>query len=313
MLPAVTFIDQKTVGVKDRLFGPPVAKLLCYHCDGRSDQIAFPGQTGHHRPKTGIAMLKFSANLGFLWTDLALPDAVRAAAAAGFDAVECHFPFAIPPAEVTAALTATNMPMLGLNTRRGDRADDFGLAAMVGREAAARAAIDEAVSYAAAIKARAVHVMAGRSGGGKAAARCFCANLAYAAAAAAAHGITILIEPINRRDVPDYHLSAIEDAIDIIGAVGAENIKMMFDCYHIQIMQGDVTRRLCDHLNFIGHVQIAAVPDRGEPDGGELDYQYLLTELDAAGYDGFVGAEYRPRTTTEAGLGWLRASRSWSA
>jgi hydroxypyruvate isomerase len=258
-------------------------------------------------------MLKFSANLGFLWTDLALPDAVRAAAAAGFDAVECHFPFAIAPADVTAALTATNMPMLGLNTRRGDRADDFGLAALVGREAAARAAIDEAVGYAAAIKARAVHVMAGRSGGGKAAARCFRANLAYAAAAAAAHGITILIEPINRRDVPDYHLSTTEDAVDIIAAVGAENIKMMFDCYHIQIMQGDVTHRIQTYLPYIGHVQIAAVPDRGEPDDGELDYHYVLTALDAAGYDGFVGAEYRPRTTTAAGLGWLSAARSWAS
>jgi len=258
-------------------------------------------------------MLKFSANLGYLWTDLALTEAIQAAAKAGFDAVECHFPYHVPPADVTNTLTQTRLPMLGLNTRRGnEEAGEFGLTALVGREKDARALIDEAVGYAAAIKARAIHVMAGRTDGGDAAEHCYRQNLTYAAAQAAPHGITILIEPINQRDVAGYHLSRIEDAVATIDAVQSDNLKMMFDCYHIQIMQGDLCHRLRHYSGYIGHVQIAAVPDRGEPDSGEIDYRYLLSALDDSGYAGYVGAEYRPRQSTEAGIGWLTKAKSWT-
>jgi hydroxypyruvate isomerase len=259
-------------------------------------------------------MIRFSANLGFLWTDKPLTDAVMAAAAAGFDAVECHWPFDVPPAEMTATLARAGLPMLGLNTRRGNvDAGDFGLAAVPGRAAEARALIDEAVEYAANVRARAVHVMAGRTARDDAAETCFLDNLAYAAALAAPHDITILIEPINRRDVADYHLSFVEDGVATIDALACPNVKIMFDCYHTQIMQGDIMSRLNRYRDYIGHVQIAAVPDRGEPDAGELNYRDILLALDAAGYDGYVGAEYRPRINTEAGLGWLAAARGWQA
>ena len=171
--------------------------------------------------------------------------------------------------------------------------------------------------------AGAVHVMAGRTDGGKIAEAVYCENLSYATAVAAPHDIEILIEPINRRDVADYHLSYIEDGVATIGRVGAANLKLMFDCYHTQIMQGDLIRRLQDNLAFIGHVQIAAVPDRGEPAWGnnaggdnmfdEVNYPGVLKALDAAGYAGYVGAEYRPRTTTDAGLGWFDAARGLDA
>ena len=257
-------------------------------------------------------MLRFSANLGFLWTELPLPAAIEAAAKAGFDAVECHWPFDVPPVEITAALAATKLPMLGLNTRRGDvDAGDFGLAACPGRTAEARRNIDEAIDYAAKTGTGAVHVMAGRTDAGATAETTYCEQLSYAGEMAACHGITILIEPINQRDVAGYHLSTIEAGIATIKRVGLGNIKLMFDCYHTQIMQGDVIRRIETNLDFIGHVQIAAVPDRGEPDHGELCYQDILLALDAAGYEGYIGAEYRPAASTEAGLGWLANARGW--
>lgn len=253
-------------------------------------------------------MPKLSANLGFLWTDLALPDAIRAAASAGFDAVECHFPYAVPVDAVRAALAETGLPMLGLNTERGDvGSGDFGLSAMPGREAQALALIDQAVGYAAAIGAGAVHVMAGKSGGGVAAEAAYRAALVHACARAAPHGIAILIEPINHYDAPGYHLSTVEHGAEIVADLGLDNLKVMFDCYHTQIMQGDLTRRMIKHLPVIGHIQIAAVPDRGAPDHGEVDYVEMLRAIDAMGWTGFVGAEYRPAGATGDSLGWMTA------
>lgn len=251
--------------------------------------------------------MRYSANLGFLFTDLSLPDAIHAAKKAGFDAVECHFPYDVPAAEVAQALRDTGLTMLGLNTWPGDKAaGDFGLAALLGRMDEARAAISQAVDYAVATGTKAVHVMAGRTDGGAAAEDAFRANLAHACDLAAPHGITILIEPINTRDVQGYHLSRTDHAARIIAALNRPNLKLMFDCYHMQIMQGDLATHLRDLMPVIGHIQIAAVPDRGEPDQGEVDYRWLMRHLAGLEYTGFVGAEYRPRAGTDAGLGWLR-------
>lgn len=254
-------------------------------------------------------MARFSANLGFLWQELSLPDAIRAAGAAGFDAVECHWPYDTPPEETRRALDEAGLAMLGLNTSRGNpQAGDNGLSALPNRRQEAVEAIDQAIGYAARTATRNVHVMAGKASGEEAR-NTFIDNLRYAAKKAAEAGIGILIEPLNSRDAPGYFLQTADQALDIIAAVGATNVRLMFDCYHVQIMQGDLTRRLQAAMEVIGHIQIAAVPDRREPDHGEVDYGHILGHLDAIGYDRPIGAEYRPAISTEAGLGWLKTYR----
>lgn len=247
--------------------------------------------------------MRFSANLGFLWTELSLPDAIRAAAAAGFGAVECHWPYDTAPEETRAALEETGLPMIALNTRPGDRASgEFGLAALPGRKAEARAAISEAIGYADAAGARAVHVMSGIAEGPEAE-RAYAEALRFACAEAG--GMTILIEPINREDVPGYFLGSVERALDVLGAVEAGNLKLMVDCYHLARMGLDVVGTLARVLPVTGHVQIAGHPGRGAPDTGTLDYGGVFAALGRLGWDGFVGAEYRPDGPTEASLGWL--------
>jgi hydroxypyruvate isomerase len=251
--------------------------------------------------------MQFSANLGFLWTELPLPDAIRAAKAAGFDAVECHWPYAVDPAETKAALDETGLSMLGLNTLRGEVAGgENGLSALPGRESDARAAIDQAVGYAAAIGAPNIHVMAGFAEGADAH-RTFIGNLRYACDAAAPHGVTILIEPLNRYDAPGYFLQTTDQAVAIMAEVGATNIRLMFDCYHVQLMEGDLSHRLRALQDKIGHIQFAGVPARGAPDRGEVNYSYIFGLIDELGYARPVGAEYKPQGPTEPTLGWLRA------
>ncbi|SPF80240.1 hydroxypyruvate isomerase family protein [Pseudoprimorskyibacter insulae] len=249
--------------------------------------------------------MKLSANLGFLWNDRPLPDAIRAAAAAGFDAVECHWPYDVPASEVKSALDDTGLRMLGLNTRRGDLSvPENGLSALPGRETDARAAIDEALSYAQAIGAGAVHVMAGFASGADAHAA-FVANLAYACDQAAPLGVTILIEPLNRHDAPGYFLVTTDQAVDIIRRVDRPNLKLMFDCYHVGRTEGDVTTRLAALLGDIGHIQFASVPDRGTPDHGELNYPTVFAAIKALGWDVPLGAEYKPGGPTDPTLGWM--------
>jgi hydroxypyruvate isomerase len=253
--------------------------------------------------------MRFSANLGFLWADLPLPDGIRAAGAAGFDAVECHAPYDTPPAEVSAALAETGLPMLGINTRRGDpAAGENGLAALPGREREARAAIDEALAYAGATGARSLHVMAGTAEGSEAEAA-FLANLDHACSRAAPLGITILIEPLNRYDAPGYFLRTTDQAAALIDRLGAANLRLMFDCYHVQVTEGDLVRRLARLLPLIGHIQFASVPDRGPPDRGEVDFAHVFAEIARLGWQAPLGAEYRPGGPTEATLGWLAAMR----
>jgi hydroxypyruvate isomerase len=261
-------------------------------------------------------MVRLSANLGFLWTDLPLPDAIRAAADAGFDAVECHFPYDVDPAAITAAVAQTGLPMLGLNTAPGSTpTGSSGLAAVPGHEPETRRLIDQAVDYAATIGCAHVHVMAGRASG-PAARVTYLSNLEHAVSRADDADVRVVIEPINQRDMPGYFLSEVEQAADVIAEItGTPStdppapLGIMFDCYHVQITQGDLLRRFEAHLPLIGHVQFAGVPQRGEPDDSEVDYAWLLTRFVAAGYSGYAGAEYRPATTTEAGLGWMQGLR----
>ena len=247
--------------------------------------------------------MKFSANLGYLWADLALPNAIRAAKRAGFDAVECHFPYDQPAAEVKLALGETGLPMLGVNTAKGPHTGDFGLAAIVGRESEARMAVDQAFDYAHEIGAEAVHVMAGCAEG-PAAEAAFIATLKYASDRAMDR--MVLIEPLNAHDVPGYFLRDTGVAADIISRLGRSNVKLMFDCYHVARTEGDVAARFHALLPIIGHVQFAGVPHRGAPDRGDLDYRAVFGEIARTGWQRPLGAEYRPDGPVEAGLGWMK-------
>lgn len=250
-------------------------------------------------------MTTFSANLGFLWAELALPEAIHAAKAAGFDAVECHWPYAVPAQDVRAALEATGMAMLGLNTRRGEVDEgENGLSALPDRTNDARSAIDEALAYAVAIEAPCIHVMAGFAQG-QTAHDTFVSNLRYACDQAAPHGIKILIEPLNHYDAPGYFLQTTGQAKAIIQQVAKTNIALMFDCYHVQLMEGDLTNRLSDLLPIIGHIQFASVPDRGAPDQGEINYTHIFNAISTLGYEAPLGAEYKPEGPTEKTLSWL--------
>lgn len=247
-------------------------------------------------------MTEFSANLGFLWTELSLPDAIRAAKSAGFVAVEMHWPYDTPAAEIRAALEETGLPLLGINTIKGEEGQN-GLCALPGREGDARASIDQAISYATETGAHAVHVMAGFAEG-HAAHGAFVENLRYACDTAPE--LTFLIEPLNHHDAPGYFLGTAAQAAAVIEEVDRPNLKLMFDCYHLQIMEGDLTRNLTRHREIIGHVQFASVPERAEPDLGEVNYAHVFTYLKTVGYDAPLGAEYKPNATTEGGLGWMK-------
>ncbi|WP_394690616.1 hydroxypyruvate isomerase family protein [Hoeflea sp.] len=250
--------------------------------------------------------MQFSANLGFLWTGLSLPGAIRAAKTAGFDAVECHWPFETPPEEVKAALEETGLPMLGLNTIRGNPGES-GLCALPARQAEARAAIDQAIDYAISIEAQAVHVMAGIAEGPEAHA-VFLENLRYARRNCPT-GIMLLIEPLNRHDVPGYFLRTTDQAASVLTELDMPGIKLMFDCYHVGRTEGDVVTRLKALAPMLGHIQFAAVPDRGPPDQGELNYRFVFAEIAAMGWSRPLGAEYKPGGATDDSLGWLRSLR----
>jgi hydroxypyruvate isomerase len=250
-------------------------------------------------------MPRFAANLGHLFTERPLIERFGAAAAAGFTAVELQFPYDVAPLAVKAELEKHKLTQLGVNT---PQTPEFGLAALPGRERDFDAAFKRALDYVAAIGGRAIHCMAGTVPVNErpAAERVFVTNLARAADAAAKSNITLLIEPINARDRPGYFLSHLDHAAHIVNEIGAPNLRIQFDCYHLQITGGDLIKRFEKYLPLIGHVQIAAVPSRHEPDEGEIHYPHLFEAIDALGYSGWISCEYRPRTRTEDGLGWAK-------
>jgi hydroxypyruvate isomerase len=254
-------------------------------------------------------MPRLAANLAYLFTERPFLERFGAAAAAGFTAVELQFPYDQAPTAVRAELMRHDLTMLGINTPPGNlQGGEFGLAALPGREREFEVLFRQALDYIAAIGGRQVHVLAGHVPPEQrpAAQTTFVRNLARAADAAAERAITLLIEPINTRDRPDYFVSRVEHAADVITQVERPNVRMQFDFYHAQIMGGDLIRRFEKHLPVVGHVQVASVPARHEPDEGEVNYPAILAEIDRLGYAGLVAAEYRPRGNTEAGLGWAR-------
>lgn len=262
-------------------------------------------------------MPRFAANLSMMYTEHAFLDRFAAAAADGFDAVEYLFPYAVAPAELAARLQAHGQTQALFNAPPGDfDAGERGLACLPDRiDEFRRGFVEQALPYADALGCRRVHVMAGLAPAGAdrdTLAACYQANLAWAAAQAAPQGVAVQIEPINTRDIPGYFLNRQDSAHALVQAVAAPNLQVQFDLYHGQIVEGDLAMKLRQTLptGRVGHIQIAGVPERHEPDLGEVNYPYLLDLIDALGYTGFVGCEYRPRAGTSAGLGWLRRYRA---
>jgi hydroxypyruvate isomerase len=257
-----------------------------------------------------FVMPRFAANLGYLFTDRPLLERIDAAAACSFKAVELQFPYDVPAAQVKAAIERNRLTMLGVNTPPGDRDGEFGLAAVPGREQDWQALFGRALDYIVAIGGSAVHCLAGKVAPEQrpAADRVYLDNLMRAADLAAAQNINLLIEPINPRDRPGYFLNHVEHAADVIAKAGRCNIALQFDFYHVQIVGGDLIRRLEEFFPVIGHLQCAAVPVRHEPDGGEINYPAIFEAVDRLGYTGWIGCEYRPRGRTEDGLAW---GKSW--
>ena len=254
-------------------------------------------------------MPRLAANLAYLFTERPLIERFAAAAAVGFKAVELQFPYDHPPSAIKAELEKHGLEQLGVNTAVGGREGDAGLAAVPGREREWEAVFKQALDYTVAIGGRAIHCMTGKATPDQrpAAEKVFVANLERAADAAAEKGVTLLIEPINPRDRPDYFLTRVEHAADVIAKVGRPNVKLQYDLYHVQIVGGDLIKRFEKHLPIIAHVQIAAVPSRQEPDLGEVDHVNVFAAIDRLGYSGWVAGEYRPKGRTEDGLGWAAA------
>jgi len=257
-------------------------------------------------------MPRFSANLSFLFTESPFLDRFAEAAHAGFRAVEFAFPYEYQVNEIKARLVPHRLEVVLFNAPPGDAdAGDRGLASIPGREHEFAADIAKALRYAGALNCQRLHVMAGVLPEGADAderarrLRVYVRNLKFACQEAAAQGVTITIEPLNPRDVPHYLLSTQSEAHAIRSEVGAPNLKVQMDLYHAQIVEGDLTDKLRRWLPHIGHIQIAGVPGRHEPDVGEINYEYLFRLLDELKYDGWVGCEYKPATTTTAGLTWL--------
>ncbi|KXE40514.1 hydroxypyruvate isomerase [Pseudomonas aeruginosa] len=260
-------------------------------------------------------MPRFAANLSMLYPRHDFLERFAAAAADGFEGVEYLFPYAYPAAELKARLDDHGLRQVLFNAAPGDwDKGERGLASLPGREAEFRRAIAQAIDYAQVLGNRHIHVMAGLLPAGTDRIRhreTYLDNLAHAAREAAGAGLTVLIEPTNNRDMPGFFLTRQDDAQAICREVGADNLQVQFDCYHCQIVEGDLATTLRRDIGNIGHVQIAGVPDRHEPDDdNEVNYPYLFELLDRLGYQGWIGCEYRPRGDTSAGLEWLRRWRA---
>jgi hydroxypyruvate isomerase len=255
-------------------------------------------------------MPRFAANLTMMYNEHAFLDRFAAAAKDGFKAVEFLFPFEFAAAELKSRLDANGLTQALFNSPPGDwAAGERGLASLPGREDEFRRGVERGLEYAAVLGNRKLHVMAGltRTDVEPAVQRdTYLKNLAHAASLAATAGVTIVIEPINTRDIPGFFLNRQDVAQAICAEVGAPNLKVQFDCYHCQIVEGDIAVKLKRDMAGIGHIQIAGVPERHEPSLGEVNYPYLFDLIDTLGYDGWIGCEYRPRAGTSEGLGWIK-------
>jgi len=256
---------------------------------------------------------RFAANLSFLYQEVPLIERIAKAAADGFGAVEYVSPYELDKHEIAAALGQAGVSQALFNLPAGDwAAGERGIACLPDRIEEFRAGLDKAVSYARTLNCPTVNCLAGLAPEGADAAlldRTLADNLAYAAPRLADAGIALVFEPINRRDMPRYHVSTTNHAEAVMAMAGVDNLKIQYDFYHMQISQGDLIPTFERLFDRIGHVQIADNPGRNEPGTGEINYGFVLAALDRLGYAGWVGCEYKPATTTSAGLDWMAPYR----
>ncbi|MBB3236624.1 2-oxo-tetronate isomerase [Phyllobacterium endophyticum] len=253
----------------------------------------------------------FAANLSMMFNEWPFLDRFAAAADAGFAAVEYLFPYEVTPESISERLRRNNLQQALFNLPPGDwAAGERGIAALPGRFDDLKSDVERALDYASATGVKRMHLMAGIADPhDDVAASCYRRSVTYTAGRLAEAGIDLMLEPINARNMPGYFLDDFGTAERLIANLGFANLKLQFDIYHRQIMHGDVTMALRRLMPVTGHVQIASVPSRHEPDGEELNFPFILQEIDRLGYDGFVGCEYIPRTGTLDGLSWFEPFR----
>jgi len=257
-------------------------------------------------------MIRLAANISTMFPQLPFLDRIDAAAAAGFRAVECQFPYAVAPQDIAQRLRATGLNWVLFNAPPGDSSrGERGIASLPGRERDFDQGLETVAQYLRAADCRRVHVMAGLLPPGadrQLHLDCFVRSLIRAADRLAEFGAQVMIEPINTRvDVPGYLLDGTQLALECMDAAGRPNIRLQYDVYHMQIMEGDLMRRIAELLPRIGHIQIADNPGRHEPGSGEINFVRLLPHIDSLGYDGHIGCEYIPAGDTAEGLGWAQA------
>jgi hydroxypyruvate isomerase len=259
-------------------------------------------------------MPRFAANLSMMFNEVPFLDRFARARAAGFDAVEFLFPYEFPAAEIAARLKDSGLSQVLFNAPPGNwEAGERGMAALPGRQAEFREGIRRALDYCAALSCPRLHVMAGLTPAGvphDTLTATYAVNLAWAAEECAKAGVKPIIEPINHRDIPGFFLNTTDQAAAIIAAVGPERLGLQFDLYHCQITEGDVVKTVEKHLAITAHMQVADTPGRHEPGTGEVNWPFVFSQIDALGFRGWIGCEYRPKGATEDGLGWFQPYRA---
>ncbi len=255
-------------------------------------------------------MPRFAANLSLLFAEVPLLDRFERAARAGFTAVEIQFPYDTPAEELQQALFRNKLSLVLINLPAGNwAAGERGIACHPDRVDEFRQGIDTALAYAAALGVPQLNCLAGIRPAqvpADTARHVLADNLRYAALRLKAHGLKLLVEPVNTLDIPGFFLHGTRQTLELINEVGADNLFLQYDVYHMQRMEGELANTLAAHLDKIAHIQIADTPGRHEPGTGEINFDFLFAHLDRIAYAGWVGCEYKPATTTEAGLGWLK-------
>jgi hydroxypyruvate isomerase len=259
-------------------------------------------------------MPKFAANISMMFNEIPFLDRLAAARAAGFDAVEFLFPYEFPATEIATRLKDQGLANVLFNAPPGDwNQGERGTACLPDRRAEFREGIKRALDYSAALGCPRLHVMAGLTPAGiprDTLLATYAANLDWAAEECMKAGVKPIIEPINHRDIPGFFLNRTSEAVCVINAIGPERLGLQFDLYHCQITEGDVSRRAAELLPYIAHMQVADTPGRNEPGTGEVNWPFVFDAIDASGYRGWIGCEYRPKGDTLAGLGWFAPYRT---